>query len=96
MEGSRKFLEKKRQVHNLKISDRLYDSRVFFKNIFLVCVTKISNKVFGHEFLFCGAELSSFQAEWTELARRRLGLPQVSVSERLLFEFSLELSINLS
>ena len=36
LEGSQNFLQKFRQVHNLKISDRLYDPRVFFKKIFLV------------------------------------------------------------
>ena len=37
LEGSKKFLEKFRQVHNLKISNRVsYDPRVFFKKIFLV------------------------------------------------------------
>ena len=38
LEGSKKFLEKNRQVHNLKISDRLFRLRTknFFKNIFLV------------------------------------------------------------
>ena len=35
LEGSKTFLGKFRQVHNLKISDR-YDPRVFFKKIFLV------------------------------------------------------------
>ena len=35
--GSQNFLGKFRQVHNLKIWDRLfYDPRVFFKKIFLV------------------------------------------------------------
>ena len=37
LEGSKNFLGKFRQVHNLHISDRLfYDPRVFFKKIFLV------------------------------------------------------------
>ena len=34
LEGSKQFLEKNRQVHNLKISDRLLRSKSFFqKNI---------------------------------------------------------------
>ena len=34
LEGSKKFLEKNRQVHNLKISNRLLRSKSFFqKNI---------------------------------------------------------------
>ena len=36
LEGSKNFLEKIRQVHNLKISDRLLRSKNFFKKIFLV------------------------------------------------------------
>ena len=36
LEGSKHFLEKFRQVHNLKISDRLLRSKSFFKKIFLV------------------------------------------------------------
>ena len=31
LEGSKTFLEKKRQVHNLKISDRLLRSKSFFQ-----------------------------------------------------------------
>ena len=31
LEGSNKFLEKNRQVHNLKISDRLLRSKSFFQ-----------------------------------------------------------------
>ena len=31
LEGSKKFLEKNRQVHNLKISDRLLRSKSFFQ-----------------------------------------------------------------
>ena len=31
LEGSKKFLEKSRQVHNLKISDRLLRSKSFFQ-----------------------------------------------------------------
>ena len=36
LEGSQNFLGKFRQVHNLKISDRLLRSKSFFKKIFLV------------------------------------------------------------
>ena len=36
LEGSNNFLEKIRQVHDLKISDRLLRSEFFFKKIFLV------------------------------------------------------------
>ena len=36
LEGSKIFLEKFRQVHNLKISNRLLRSKSFFKKIFLV------------------------------------------------------------
>ena len=36
LEGSKHFLEKFRQVHNLKISNRLLRSKSFFKKIFLV------------------------------------------------------------
>ena len=36
LEGSNLFLEKFRQVHNLKISDRLLRSKSVFQNIFLV------------------------------------------------------------
>ena len=36
LEGSKNFLEKNRQVHNLMISDRLLRSKSFFKKIFLV------------------------------------------------------------
>ena len=36
LEGSNNFLEKIRQVHNLKISNRLLRSKSFFKKIFLV------------------------------------------------------------
>ena len=36
LEGSKHFLEKIRQVHNLKISNRLLRSKSFFKKIFLV------------------------------------------------------------
>ena len=36
LEGSKHFLEKFCQVHNLKISDRLLQSKSFFKKIFLV------------------------------------------------------------
>ena len=36
LEGSNKFLEKNRQVHNLKISNRLLRSKSFFQKIFLV------------------------------------------------------------
>ena len=36
LEGSNKFLEKFRQVLNLKISNRLLRSKSFFKNIFLI------------------------------------------------------------
>ena len=37
--GVKKFLGKFRQVHNLKISDRLLRSKSFFKKIFLVLYT---------------------------------------------------------
>ena len=36
LEGSKNFLEKKRQVHNLKISNHLLRSKSFFKKVFLV------------------------------------------------------------
>ena len=36
LEGSKKNLQKFRQVHNLKISNRLLRSKSFFKKIFLV------------------------------------------------------------
>ena len=36
LEGSKNFLGKNRQVHNLKISGRLLRSESFFKKIFLV------------------------------------------------------------
>ena len=36
LEGSKHFLEKFRQVHNPKISDRLLRSKSFFQKIFLV------------------------------------------------------------
>ena len=36
LEGSKHFLEKNRQVHNLKISDRLLRSKSSFQKIFLV------------------------------------------------------------
>ena len=36
LEGSKKLLENFRQVHNLKISDRLLRSKSFFKKIFPV------------------------------------------------------------
>ena len=36
LEGSKKFLENFRQVHNLKISNRFLRSKIFFKKIFLV------------------------------------------------------------
>ena len=36
LEGSKKFLEKFRQVHNLKISNRNLRSKSFFQKIFLV------------------------------------------------------------
>ena len=36
LERSKHFLEKFRQVHNLKISDRLLRSKSFFQKIFLV------------------------------------------------------------
>ena len=36
LEGSKTFLEKNRQVHNLKILNRLLRSKSFFKKIFLV------------------------------------------------------------
>ena len=34
--GVKKFLEKFRQVHNLKVSNRLLRCKIFFKNIFLI------------------------------------------------------------
>ena len=39
LEGSKKFLEKFRQVHNLKISNRLLRSKIFFqkKNPGFIC-----------------------------------------------------------
>ena len=36
LEGSNNFLEKNRQVHNLKIPNRLLRSKSFFKKIILV------------------------------------------------------------
>ena len=36
LEGSKHFLENFRQVHNLKISNRLLRSKIFFKKIFLI------------------------------------------------------------
>ena len=36
LEGSNNFLEKFRQVHNMKISNRLLRSKSFFEKLFLV------------------------------------------------------------
>ena len=40
--GVKKFLEKFRQVHNLKISNRLSRSKSFIQKIFLVLYTRYS------------------------------------------------------
>ena len=46
-EGSNNFLEKFRQVHNLKISDRLLRSNSFFQKILLVLYMQRMCTLFG-------------------------------------------------
>ena len=50
LEGSKKFLEKNRQVHNLKISDRVsYDPRVFSEKYSWFHMQRISYLVVREE-----------------------------------------------
>ena len=67
LEGSKQFLEKNRQVHNLKISDRLLRSKSFFqKNIpgFIcsVCVPFLGSKPVTTE---------GIRVSWTNTGVRR-------------------------
>ena len=36
LDGSKQFLERFRQVHNLKISNRVLRSKMFFQKIFMI------------------------------------------------------------
>ena len=47
LEGSKHFLEKNRQMQNLKISDRLLRSKSLKKNIFLVLYAAYVYTLFG-------------------------------------------------